>query len=251
MKPTPFFLFFSLLLLFSSCTPFRVVRLEPDQTPDRMRYGAAILRDATPDVAVEVSYYDATQEYIVFDLEVENFGDRSFDFDPASCLLVGDDGPVARAIDPELQLLSMDVETVRKMRSNRTWGWVGAGLLVAGTVASITSDIDTPITSDVATDALVSNLAFNVADAITFSVVNASIRNNQRNYIPEGQEMPGPENRYFWLDHSLRVTTIRPGEIAVGKVVFPRNDLATMFNFRVEAAGTEFSFPFRQKVIKP
>lgn len=238
-------------MVLSSCTPLRVVRVEPDQTPDRMRYGAAILREATQDVAVEVSYYDATQEYIVFDLEVENLGTVPHDFDPTTCMLSGDAGPVARAIDPEVQLLSMDLETVRKMKSNRAWGWVGAGLLVAGTVASIASDFNAPITSDVATDAVVSSVAFNLADAITFSVINAEQQNNRRNYVPDTQEIPGPQNRYFWLDYSLRTTTIRPGEVAVGKVVFPRNDAARHFTLQLVAAGTDFSFHFRQKVFKP
>ncbi|MTB50456.1 hypothetical protein [Lewinella sp. W8] len=251
MKTSPYLFLFSLLILFTSCTPLRVVRLEPEQEPDRMRYGAAILREANQQVSVEVSYYDATQDYLVFDLEVENVGDSPFDFDPSSCLLVGDAGPVARAINPEVQLLSMDVETVRKMKSNRAWAWVGTGLLVAGTVAAITSEVDAPITNDVATDAVVSSLAYNVADAITFSVVSAEIQNNQRNYVPDGQEIPGPDNRYFWLDYSLRTTTVRPGEVAVGKVVFPRNDEASSFTFQVSAAGKDFSFPFLQKVFKP
>lgn len=237
--------------LISSCTPLRVVRLEPDAEPDHYRYGEKIVTDEQADVAVAVSYYDASPNYIVFNLEVENKGAESFNFDPATCLLVPDIGPVSSAIDPELELLSMDIQTIQQEKTRRTWAWIGAGALVAGTVVAITSDSNIDA-FDPGTNSLAAELAFSATENLAFAVINAQAANDfRRNAIPYADEIPVPENRFFWLDHAVRFTTIRPGEKAVGKVVFPRNDEAATFSFNLEVEGKSFSFPFSQRVFKP
>ncbi|WP_273444241.1 hypothetical protein [Neolewinella agarilytica] len=247
----PLFTLVLLALLISSCTPLRVVRLEPDAEPDHYRYGEKIVTDEQADVAVAVSYYDASPNYIVFNLEVENKGTEPFNFDPATCLLVPDVGPVSLAIDPEMELLSMDIQTIQQEKTRRTWGWIGAGALVAGTVVAITSDAGLegldPVGSSFA-----SELAFSVTENLAFAVVNAQAASDfRRNAIPYADEIPVPENRFFWLDHAVRYTTIRPGEKAVGKVVFPRNDEAAAFSFNLEVQEKDFRFPFSQRVYKP
>lgn len=246
------YLFYSFALLFflSSCKPLQVVRLEPEQEPTSYRYGEKILTEEAADVGVSVSYYDASRNYLVFNLEIENKGDEPFNFEPASCLLVPDVGPVSNAIDPELELLSMDIQTAKETKNRRTWAWIGAGVVVAGSVAAIASE-NTDVVDNTAS-AFASDLAFSVTDAITFSVIDAAITSEVvRNSIPQGAEIPVPENRYFWLDHSLRMTTIEPGQKAFGKVVFPRNDEARDFTFQVRVQGREFSFPFSQQVFRP
>jgi len=252
MRPLFTLILFAVLL--SSCTPLRVVRLEPEAAPDHYRYGEQIVTDEKSDVAVAVSYYDASPNYIVFNMEIENKGKESFNFDPATCLLVPDIGSVSSAIDPELELLSMDVNTIQKEKTRRTWGWIGAGALVAATVVSVTSGSDVADVGDTgfARTAFAAELAFNVTENLAFAVINAQAANDfRRNGIPFADEIPVPENRFFWLDHALRLTTIRPGEKAIGKVVFPRNDEASTFSFELEVEGKSFSFPFNQRVFKP
>ncbi|MEO0733756.1 MAG: hypothetical protein AAFZ52_13045, partial [Bacteroidota bacterium] len=96
------------------------------------------------------------------------------------------------------------------------------------------------------------DLSTTVVDAVSFAVIDAAVAENQaRNAIPVGAQIPGPENRYFWLDHALRLTTIPPGQKAFGKVVFPRNDKATEFSFQVSVEDKEFTFPFKQRVFRP
>lgn len=246
------YLYFSFVLLFllSSCKPFQVVRLEPENEPTSYRYGEKIVTEEAADVGVSVSYYDASRNYLVFNLEIENKGEEPFNFDAATCLLVPDVGPVNSAIDPELELLSMDIQTAKEQKNRQTWAWIGAGVLVAGTVAAIASDGADVV--DVTPSTLAEDLAFSVTDAITFSVIDAAITSEVvRNSIPTGAEIPVPENRYFWLDHALRLTTIAPGQKAFGKVVFPRNDEAADFTFQVTVEGKEFSFPFSQQVFRP
>ncbi|MEM6770668.1 MAG: hypothetical protein AAF597_08805 [Bacteroidota bacterium] len=243
MKP---FYFVCLALIFlSSCTPLRVVRLAPVEETGEYSYGQQLVRKTASAAEVTVSYYDASPSYLVFNVSVENRGDRPINFDPVSCSLVPDVGTEQRAIDPEFQLLAMDIEQMRQTRKNRTMAWVGAGLMVAGAVAGATIDAG----EGVANIGLAEELALTVVDATAFAVVQSVANSNARNNAPL-EEIPVPESRFFWLDHSLRITTIQPGEVAFGKVVFPRNDEASKFSFRTEVDGVFFEVPFNQQVFR-
>ncbi|MBC6993003.1 hypothetical protein QWY85_14075 [Neolewinella lacunae] len=247
-----FYLCIALALTVSSCTPLRVVRLEPEETPSAYSYGDKILQRYAGDVGVAVSYYDATPQFLVFNLTVENTGDEAFDFSPEGCLLVPDVGPVSRAINPEEQLLSMDIDNMERLRNGRAWAWIGAAVVVAGTVAAVTVDapaLDNGVAS--VGSSFAQDLAINTASALAFGIAEGTdVRDYRMHYLPAAGEIPVPENRYFWLDHSLRITTIEPGQKAFGKIVFPRNDEASKFLLRVEAKGEEFEFPFSQRVFR-
>lgn len=239
-----------LTLLLSSCTPLRVVRLEPDTDNTTWRYGEKVVSDEASGARVDVSYYDSSPRFIVFNLEVENTGTEAYDFDPVNCLLVPDQGPVSRAIDPEMQLLSMDVQSIRDEKNSRTFAWIGAGITVAAVVVDVTNGnaFDNFNNSTF----FASDLALSAAQNLTFTLVDAqNARNYYRNTIPFGNEIPTPANRFFWLDHAFRITTIEPGQKVFGKIAFPRNDAATVFNFNVTVNGEEFKFPFTQQLFKP
>lgn len=247
-----FYLSLSLLFLLSSCTPLRVVRLAPAVESTEYDYGQPVLRQNTTDAEVTVSYYDATPNYLVFNLMVENKGDANFNFDPASCLLVPDVGPVTAAINPEVQLLSMDMDEMKRSRTQRTLAWVGAGLLVAGVAADVAGDglLGNGAEGVANNVSFAEELAFSTVDAVVFTVANTTTANSRvANALPADQ-VPIPESRIFWLDHSLRITTVRPGEIAFGKVVFPRNDQATNFSFQVDVNDRKLKFPYDQQVFR-
>ncbi len=244
MRPIYFLLFF--LVLFTSCTPLRVVRLDPAVETEEYSYGQKIVRQTERFAEVAVSYYDASQSYLVFNVSVENKGDQAINFDPASCVLSPDIGVDQLAVDPEFQLLSMDMESMRQIRKNRTLAWVGAGLMVAGAVAGAGIDGGE---GGINSLTLAEELAFTAADVAVFAIAQNSVEANRRNN-PAPQDIPVPENRFFWLDHALRITTIQPGEVAFGKVVFLRNDAASSFNFKAMVDGYEFSVPFTQKVFR-
>ena len=97
--------------------------------------------------------------------------------------------------------------------------------------------------------ALAEELALTAADVAVFAIAQNSVEANRRNN-PAPQDIPVPENRFFWLDHALRITTIQPGEVAFGKVVFLRNDEASAFMFKAMVDGYEISVPFTQKVFR-
>jgi hypothetical protein len=250
MKSFPFCFLILFSLLLTACTPLRVVRLEPDTDETTFRYGEKVVSDETAGTKVDVSYYDASPRFIVFNLEVENTGTEPFDFDPVSCLLVPDAGPVTQAIDPEIQLLSMDIKTIQDQKANRTLAWVGAGILVAGVAVELAngnSADDFVGGSYFATD-----LALTSAQNLAFSIVDVNAeRDYIRNAVPFDDEIPVPSNRFFWLDHALRITTVNPGQKVYGKIAFPRNDDASTFSFNVSVEGNEFKFPFQQQLFKP
>lgn len=247
------FFSFSLLLfsfLLSACTPLRVVRLEPDTEETTFRYGEKVVTDQTAGAKVEVSYYDASPNYIVFNLEVENTGAEPFNFDPVSCLLVPDAGPVSQAVDPEIQLLSMDIKTIKAEQTVRTLAWVGAGIMVAGVAVDLANDGS--VNDFDGGTFLASDLAITSVQNLAFSVINVHEQQDYvRNGVPFEDEIPLPANRFFWLDHAIRITTIKPGQKVYGKIAFPRNDEATSFSFNVSVKGNDFTFPFKQRLFKP
>jgi len=113
----PIFTGIILSVLCTACaTPF-VARLEPETKEFSYRNGEKLVAQASDEAKVTLSYYDSSPKYVVFHLEVENVGTASFNFDPVSCLLIGDVGGVQQAIDPEVQLLSMDLEAAKERRS--------------------------------------------------------------------------------------------------------------------------------------
>lgn len=242
---------FSFLIVLSSCTPLRVVRLEPDPSASvEYDYGEKVVTETTRSADIRVSYYDATPNYLVFNMSVANTSDAPLVFDPAESQIVPDVGPVSSAIDPEVQLLSMDLDNLRRAKNQRTMAWVGAGLLVAGAVADVSVGGFGGGEGLVNGTSFAEELAFATTEVLTFAVIDGATRPNRMLGNAPLQELPVPESRQFWLDHSLRITTIQPGETAFGKLVFVRNDEASEFSVQVSVDGQTVRFPFDQKVFR-
>ena len=221
----------------------RVVRLAPVSETQEYSYGEILVRDVQGDAEVVVSYHDASPKYLVFNMMIENRGSSAITFDPATCILVPDTGPVRQAIDPEVQLLSMDVRNLKRIRRGEALTYVGGGLLVA----SLAWDYASLIGEESAAGLTgVQEFARVVTNNGSFVVLQAADATTSIAARITDDEVPVPENRRFWIDHALRITTIQPGELARGKIVFERNDAASLLNFQVEVAGNNFNIPFRQ-----
>ncbi|WP_116105590.1 hypothetical protein [Lewinella sp. IMCC34191] len=243
----------AILLLLSACgKPLQVVRISPaaEQDIDRYRYGNPVQSLRQDEVTVEVSYYDASDDYLVFDAEVINESTEDILFDPVEAYLQLAADAQIPALDPEFQLLSMDLESVSRQRSARVMAWAGAAVLVAASAYAISKSGGS--VAEVPTDAtLVADLGIQVADAMTFAVLQQNQNLLQRNYAPTEEEIPAPDNRYFWLDYSFRKTTLRPGESAVGKLVFPRADMEVNFQLAVPVIGRPpYTFNFTQRIFR-
>ena len=242
-----------LLLLFSCGTPLQVVRVDPasEDLIDRYRYGSAIQHQEADNVSVEVSFYDATRQYLLFDVEISNHTSDDILIDPAETSLQLPSGTRLSAVEPEYQLLSMDLESVRKQRQSRTLAWASAAVLVAASAYAIANGDNSTVSAPNSDAVIISNLGTQVADVMTYVVLEEEGRRLEREMVPVADEMPEVDNRFFWLDYSLRKTTLRPGESAVGKLVFPRSDDASTVEVVVPVGPQrEFAFPFRQRVFR-
>lgn len=245
MKPT---LFLALIaVMFTACATPYVARLDPQMETETYRNGEKLVTQSDGRAQVTVSYYDSSPKYVVFHMGVDNLGDTPFNFDPATCLLVGDAGPVRQAIDPEVQLLATDLETVKELRSDQFLALTGTFLNVASAALATTNGVQ-------AADALFyGEVAVNTALDLSFALQDGQVEDEvvRGALVPLGGTEPAPDSRYFWLDYAFRITTIGPGKSAFGKIAFERNDEAENLVFKVTVEGEEFSFPFSQKLFKP
>lgn len=254
----PFLTLFALALLLASCSPLRVVRVSPEESApvSKYLYGNAVLSDTQEGVQVDVSYYDASPEVVVFNLDLTNNTDGPINFDPVSAALVDDFGKVNRALDPEAELLGMDIRVMKRAKNQRTMAWVGAGLVVAGAAVAIATDAGSSTAGGGGQAAVADagggsfyNFSVDLANLVSWTVYDRQNERERHYALPE--DIPTPDSRYFWLDHAFRLTTVGPGETAVGKVVFARNDAATSYDFTLGVEGRNFSFPFVQQVFRP
>lgn len=229
-----------LLLAFACGRPLRVVRVAPpdEDRVARYAYGQAVQRQRSGAADVELAYYDATEDYLVFDLTIANMGGGDFLFDPATVTLVPEDQEAIPAVDPEFHLLSLDLRNMRRQRTSRTLGWVGAAVLVGGAAYAVANDLDSSNSDNDDSAA-----AYWGASAANASAV--ALASGGGNLVA-----PDPENRYFWLEQSLRKTTLRPGEAIFGKLVFPRTDEARNFTVELLLDGGAPAFPFAQSVYR-
>lgn len=236
-------IFTTLSFLFTACATPSVARLQPEAEDFFYRNGEKLVTRTDSEAKVTVSYYDSSPQYVVFHLVVENVGTLSFDFDPVVCLLVGDVGPVRKAIDPEVQLLTMDLESVKEPRVIRLLDLGNLALTAAGVAIAASEGVTDPTFYAGAGINTAADLAFLLRDDGEEVAIARGVA------APLGGVEPRPDSRFFWLDHALRITTIHPGERVFGKIAFARNDEAKNLVFKVMVQEQEFSFSFSQMLL--
>ena len=252
--PTKFYPLLLLPLLLTACVPAKIVRVEPANETDVTRYfyGAPMLERQSTDVLVEMGFFDADKQYLVFSLEIENTGAYDLEVDPRDIYLRPDIGGELRAIDPEVERLGMDLNDSRQTANRQTAALVIGAVAVAGAVATLANnDIGNAVDPDGSLE-----LAYDVNTVLDFSglAVDALYLGTQPSnyyFIPDSDAVPSTSERLFWLDHSFRRTTVRPGERVFGKVVFPRVDEAVDVEIVVPVAGQRYNFPFVQRLYRP
>ena len=248
-----YYLFLVALFLGSCGRPLQMVRIEPESedTVDRYFYGNAIQQLQQDGITVETNFYDGTPEYVIFDVMVVNDSEEEVLFDPVATILYTGEQQGHHALDPELELFSLDMEVLHREQGRRTMAWVGGALLVvAGTAYAITqgsSPTEAPTAANRTAD-LVGDLSLSLYDIALFNIVDTEQRIRT---AVQPTELPDPDNRFFWLDHAMRRTTIRPGERAVGKLIFPRSDEVDRLRLSVSVEERRFDFTYQQRVYRP
>jgi len=259
---TPFLFYsFVLALSLSSCAvPQAVVRVEPtaDQKV-RGDYGQAIVEQSVDSLFGRAAFDHAEKEFLVFNVDVTNLSKRDMLVAPELFYITTSTGTRYFALDPEKQLFSMEVqENVRE--ANAKNAAVLAGVVAAAAVtAVVASEIkdakenrnnnSNSNNENRNNNQSNTNFLLSVPLVINSSSADQSIaQSNIDNFEPN---RPTTRDRNFWMDYTLRKTTLAPGEKARGKVLFSRQDALKDFLLMLPVEQSVFSFGFKQKVFQP
>lgn len=258
------FYLFALAISLSSCAvPQAVIRMEPAADQQiRWDYGQAIIEKSVDSLFGRAAFDHAEKEFLVFNVDVTNLSQGDQLVAPEQFYLTTPTGSRFFALDPEKELFSMEVrENVREANAKNAAvlaGVVAAAAVTALVVSEIKDNKDNNNNNNNSnnnnnenrnnnrdnTNFLLSvPLVFNSGSADR-SIVQPNIGNFEPN-------LPTTNDRSFWMDYTLRKTTLAPGEKARGKVLFRRQDALKDFLLMVPIEQSVFSFGFKQKVFLP
>ncbi|WP_373551495.1 hypothetical protein [Haliscomenobacter sp.] len=253
------FYLFVLAISFSSCAvPQAVVRMEPaaDQKI-RWDYGQAIVEKSVDSLFGRAAFDHAEKEFLVFNVDVTNLSQRDQLVAPEQFYLTTSTGTRYFALDPEKQLFSMEVqENVREANAKNAAVLAGVAAAVAVT-AVVVSEIQDNKDNNNSNNNNENrnnnrdntNFLLSVPLVINSAPADQSIAQpNIGNFEPN---TPTTGDRGFWMDYTLRKTTLAPGEKARGKVLFRRQDTLKDFLLMLPIEQSVFSFGFKQKVFQP
>jgi len=237
--------------LFTSCySPKPVLRFKPEETNTTWEKGKEFVSYKNGEYEVYSSYYGSNDKYIIFDIEVVNNKGEEFLVAPEKIKLytgrwdnlhqnVIYDSIPSNAIDPEAELLKIDMENSRAEASSKNAQVAALAILSAAVPIAIvasTNDYNHPnrnINSVSNTD---------LVEVSTDLALGATVINqaNQENQIASLND-----NKYTWEASSLRKTTLSPGYSIRGLVFFPIPDInAEKIRFDVPIPGSFIIFKY-------
>lgn len=256
-----FYLFILAISLNSCAVPQAVVRMEPaaDQKI-RWDYGQAIVEKSVDSLFGRAAFDHAEKEFLVFNVDVTNLSQRDQLVAPEQFYITTATGARYFALDPEKQLFSMEVqENVRE--ANAKNAAVFAGVVAAAAVTAVVvseikdakdnnnSNNNNNNNENRNNNQDNTNFLLSVPLVINSASADQSIaQQNIDNFEPN---RPTTGDRGFWMDYTLRKTTLAPGEKARGKVLFRRQDTLKDFLLMLPVEQSVFSFGFKQKVFQP
>lgn len=242
----------------SSCAvPQAVVRMEP--APDqqvRWDYGQAIVEKSVDSLFGRAAFDHAEKEYLVFNVDVTNLSQKDQLVAPEQFYITTTTGTRYFALDPEKQLFSMEVqENVREANAKNAAIAAGVVAVAAVTAVAVAEIKDNKNDRNNNNNNEGRNNSNNSGPNLFLSapiVLNAApgpvVSPPVDNFEPH---QPTTNNRRFWMDYTLRKTTLAPGEKVRGKVLFRRQDALRDFLLMLPIEQSVFSFGFKQKVFQP
>lgn len=260
---TPFLLYsFVIAISLSSCAvPQAVVRVEPtaDQKV-RWDYGQAIVEKSVDSLFGRAAFDHAEKEFLVFNVDVTNLSQRDMLVAPELFYITTSTGTRYLALDPEKQLFSMEAqENVREANAKNAAVLAGV-VAVAAVTAVVASEIkdakenrnnNNSNSNNENRNNNQSNTNFLLSVPLVLNSSSADqsiVQSNIDNFEPN---RPTTRDRDFWMDYTLRKTTLAPGEKVRGKVLFSRQDALKDFLLMLPVEQSVFSFGFKQKVFQP
>lgn len=254
-----FYLFVLAISLSSCAVPQPVVRMEPAADQNiRWDYGQAIVEKSVDSLFGRAAFDHAEKEFLVFNVDVTNLSQRDQLVAPELFYITTSTGTRYFALDPEKQLFSMEVqENVREANAKNAAVLAGVAAAVAVTavvVSEIKDNKDNNNSNNNNTENRNNNrdnTNFLLSVPLVINSGSADQSNAQPNIDNFEPDRPTTEDRGFWMDYTLRKTTLAPGEKARGKVLFHRQDALKDFLLMLPVEQSVFSFGFKQKVFQP
>lgn len=236
MKNNIFYIYLILLTVFiSSCSTPSIYKLKTEEE-HTLYQGKEVVEKETDEhyTALSFEYFD--EQYAAFYLYIENDSDENIIIDPSNAYIEssikvtsnGEDIITCMSIDPETR-----IEEIKVLMSNRDseYGFATCMNCLFGTASFIyaaTSDDEEETTSDAIDDYLENQEAENIdyeEDMIMFE-----------------------DEKYFWENEILRLTTLKPKE-KIGGLVYFRFDNRMINNKLILPVGNKI-YKFRYKLEK-
>jgi len=225
-----FFLFFSLMVLFSGCSfPRPVLKLDPVAEQIDWWYGNQRINLTSPEgLGLELTYLGSQDYRMEFVVEVANQTGESIMVEPSAFRLVPLGKPGAnetqQAVDPERELLEAELLSAQERSDQRN----EAVIRLIDATADLAS-------SDSASDP---NRAENE------DWTEEELRNNRRlNSLSDRRE--------YWANQALRKTNLPDGYKMSGTIQFNRIDNAPAIRIECTLNGQDFAVRYDQRLVRP
>ncbi len=236
----PFFIMAILTsLLIQSChAPANLVKLKPNEEPDKWFYGQALIRDSVYGVEYEVGFDKFNNNQYFFDFHIANHSNMPILIDPVQFYYIPYDPQMKPLIpekvtakDPEQEIFEIEKHLSRNEARRRNQ--IGISLVAIG------ADIATGII--VASDDRPNNDLLHrvVADGVHLGIAASGAAN-------ENETIDLNELRESWESAAIRKTTLDCTYYMHGKVVFPATPDAAFVRIYVPVDDKWLEFNFAQ-----
>lgn len=222
----------AILSTLTSCfSPKPVLRFKADAEKTTWDKGKEYVSYKKDSYEVHTSYFGNNDQYIMFDIEIINNDGEEFLVAPENIKLYNGNWDnktqntsysayPTRAIDPERELLKIDLETSRAEAASKNAGIAGIAIFAAAIpLAVIAARSDVENANSNSNESKISNTEMVGAGldiALSANAINQEVQ--------EGRIISMNDSRYAWETSSLRRTTLSPGYSIRGLVFFPIPD---------------------------
>ncbi|MHC1704530.1 MAG: hypothetical protein AB9846_11530 [Tenuifilaceae bacterium] len=207
-----------------------VIRVNPEETQTTWEKGKEYVSYKKGEYEAHLSYHGSNNQYLIFDVDVVNKNGEEFlvapenikiytgKWDNSKQAVIYDNTPI-RAIDPEMELLKIDMANSKAEASMKNAQIAAVAICAVAVPLSIAASIS-DINNSNSSDYSVSNTE--LVDA----GVNIALGATAITQISQEAEIISlNDNQYTWKEASLRKTTLSPGYSIRGLVFFPIPDI--------------------------
>ncbi len=216
-----------MLAVLSSCyTPKAVIRVKPEETNTTWDKGKEYVSYKKGAYQVHSSFNGYNDRYLIFDVEIVNISGEDILVAPEEIKLYTGywnnksqqteySQAAINALDPELQLLNIDLAQSRAEANSKNSQVAATAFLVAAIPLSIAAAIADGNNSNYVEENVTNS---ELVDAGVNLAIGASAVNGA---VQEGKIISLNDDKYTWQESALRKTTLTAGYSIRGLVYFP------------------------------